>query len=365
MSFLILDRLSKSFGAVKVFDGLSLAVAKGETVAICSPSGSGKTLLLRLIAGIYEPDAGEILIDGKAVTGLAPDARGIGMAFQNFALYPHLTAFENIASPLRARGVAEAELTRRVGRVAEILKIGHVLRHLPRELSNGQKQRTALARAIVADARLLLLDDPLRNVDAKLRYEMRHELPRVLREFEATVLYVTQDFREAMALGRRIGVLHGGGFVQVDRPQRIYADPETVEVARLFGDPTINLYDSELAGGAVSLLGLTLGLPGAADGGRRPCRVGVRPEHVELDAGGEAAPDGGAGGLPVTIEAVTPLNQNAVLLLQAAGGGEILASTTLQRAEALARGPRRAIARVRPEHLLLFDRDSGARIRTG
>lgn len=361
MAFLTLDRLSKSFGTFKVFDGLSLSVAKGETLAICSPSGSGKTLLLRLIAGIYEPDEGEIVIDGRPVTGLAPDVRGIGMAFQNFALYPHLTAFENVASPLRARGVGEAELTRRVERVAGILKIGHVLKHLPRELSNGQKQRTALARAIVADARLLLLDDPLRNVDAKLRYEMRHELPRVLREFEATVLYVTQDFREAMALGQRIGVLLNGGFVQVDRPQRIYADPETVEVAQLFGDPTINLYDAELADGGVSLLGRRLELPGAPTTAH-PCRVGVRPEHIRLAATGEA--DVGDG-LPVTIETVTPLNQNAVLLLHTPAGGEILASTTLQRAEALARGPREAVALVRPENLLLFDRESGARIRTG
>ncbi|MPZ12434.1 MAG: ATP-binding cassette domain-containing protein [Kiloniellaceae bacterium] len=361
MSFLILDRLTKSFGALKIFDGLSLSVNRGETVAICSPSGSGKTLLLRLIAGIYEPDAGEIVIDGRPVTGLAPDARGIGMAFQNFALYPHLSAFENIASPLRARSVAAPEIERRVRRVAEILKIGHVLQHLPRELSNGQKQRTALARAIVADARLLLLDDPLRNVDAKLRYEMRQELPRVLREFEATVLYVTQDFREAMALGQRIGVLCDGGFVQVDRPQRIYSDPSTIEVARLFGDPTINLYDSQLADGVVSLLGLGLALPGCAGAARRPCRVAVRPEHVQIAVNGEA---GERAGLPVTIEAVTPLNQNAVLLLHTAAGDELLATTTLQRAEALACGPREAVALVRPEHLLLFDRATGARIRT-
>lgn len=361
MNFLILDKLTKSFGALKIFDGLSLTVNKGETVSICSPSGSGKTLLLRLIAGIYEPDAGEILIDGTPVTGLAPDARGIGMAFQNFALYPHLSAFENIASPLRARNYTAAEIERRVQRVAEILKIGHVLRHLPRELSNGQKQRTALARAIVADARLLLLDDPLRNVDAKLRYEMRQELPRVLREFDATVLYVTQDFREAMALGHRIGVLCNGGFVQVDRPQRIYRDPNTIEVARLFGDPTVNLYDSELAGGTVSLLGLNVSMPGGrADGARRPCQVAVRPEHVHVAVNGEA---GETAGLPVTIEAVTPLNQNAVLLLHTATGGEILATTTLQRAETLARGPREAMALVRPEHLLLFDRATGARIR--
>ncbi|MGF1608330.1 MAG: ABC transporter ATP-binding protein [Kiloniellales bacterium] len=358
MSYLVLDRLTKRFGRETLLDGLSLAVEKGETVAICGPSGCGKTTLLRLIVGIHDPDQGEVLIDGKPVTHLVPDARGIGMAFQNFALYPHMTAFENIASPLRARHLATSEIEARVHKVAQILKIDHVLSHLPRELSNGQKQRTALCRAIVADASVLLLDDPLRNVDAKLRYEMRHELPRVLAAFQATVLYVTQDFREAMALGQRIGVLLNGRFVQVDRPAQVYADPESIEVARLFGDPTINLYDSRLEQGAVSLFGHRVPLAnghGALSG--RDCVVGIRPEHVRLSH------EGGNAAIPVTLEAVTPLNQNTVLLLHPTGGGELLASAPMQRADRLAAGPRQVFAAIDPGDLLLFDRASGARIR--
>src|SRR5262245_36982540 len=207
MSQIALDNLAKSFRTGPVFQDLSLAAEKGEIVVVFGPSGTGKTVLLRLIAGVEGPDAGTIRLEGRDVTEAPPETRGVGMAFQNFALFPHMTAFDNIASALTAHHAAAQTIRSKVDAVAKLLKISHVMQHQPRELSNGQKQRTALARALVADPKILLLDDPLRNVDAKLRYEMRLELPSLLRRGAAAVLYVTQDYREAMAIADRIAVL--------------------------------------------------------------------------------------------------------------------------------------------------------------
>src|SRR5216684_6623768 len=245
MARLEIKSVGKTFGPVRPANGLSLAVEPGEIVAVFGPSGSGKTVLLRMIAGMFEPDEGDILIGGRSIVGAAPERRGIGMAFQNFALFPHMTARANIASGLRTKAGDGSAGSSKVQAISRLLKIGHVLNHSPRELSNGQKQRTALARALVGDPDILLLDDPLRNVDAKLRYEMRLELPALLKRAGSTVLYVTQDFKEAMALGDRIAVLLDGQIAQCDTPARTYAEPASVGVARLFGDPTLNLVEVE------------------------------------------------------------------------------------------------------------------------
>jgi multiple sugar transport system ATP-binding protein len=352
MSYLVLESLTKRFGRETVLEDASLAVEQGETVVVFGPSGCGKTVLLRLIAGIHEPDAGAIRIDDRTVTHLAPEDRNVGMAFQNFALYPHMSAFDNIASPLRARGLTAAEVTRRVEEVATLLKIEHVLGHLPRALSNGQKQRTSLARSLAPGPAVLLLDDPLRNVDAKLRYEMRLELPRVLKAFNATVLYVTQDYKEAMALGHRVAVLMGGRFVQVDQPARLYTRPVSRDVARLFGDPTINLYEAHAESGAIELFDTQFAVPAPSG----PCVVGIRPEHVEV--GMEQRP----GAIPVELDAVTPLNVRAVLLLKTRDGQEILATCWEDEAARFPRGHRAVWATLRPDDLMLFDAASGARL---
>ena len=250
MPQLVLSRLSKSFKSGEVLKDISLEAEKGEIVVVFGPSGTGKTVLLRLIAGVEQLDAGSIELEGRDVTEAAPESRGIGMAFQNFALFPHMSAYDNIASALTARKASAQTIRTKVEAVAKLLKISHVLQHQPRELSNGQKQRTALARALVADPHILLLDDPLRNVDAKLRYEMRLELPALLKASGSTVLYITQDYKEAMALGDRIAVLLDGSLVQVATPADIYREPATLGVARLFGDPTLNLIAIEPAAAA-------------------------------------------------------------------------------------------------------------------
>jgi multiple sugar transport system ATP-binding protein len=361
MTDLVIENLSKTYEKTAILDSVSIAVGAGETVVVCGPSGGGKTVLLRLVSGVVEPDAGEIRIAGRSVLGLGPEQRDVGMAFQNFALYPHMTAFENIASPLRARGLVETEIKRRVGEIAGLLRIEHVLGHTPRELSNGQKQRTSLARSLVRGPGVLLLDDPLRNVDAKLRYEMRLELPRLLRNFGSAVLYVTQDYREAMALGDRIAVLRAGRIEQLAPPTAIYGEPESVEVARLFGDPTINLYPVEPEQGeeasVVRLFGRPWRLPrmkGAVMA--RDCIVGLRPEDIRISS--EAQP----AAVPFELEAVTPLNVRGVLYLRGPQGEELLATVPEREIGRFGRGHRRVWIEIPAERLHLFDRQSGLRI---
>lgn len=352
MPHLELASISKSFKSNKVLDDISLAADAGEIVVIFGPSGTGKTVLLRLIAGVEEPTAGTICIDDQDMADVAPEHRDVGMAFQNFALFPHLDAFENIATPLRARAQSAAQIKEGVARVARLLKIDHVLSHAPRQLSNGQKQRTALARALASSPKLLLLDDPLRNVDAKLRFEMRLELPRLLREAKSTVLYVTQDYKEAMALADRIAVLAHGKFVQVATPEEIYRHPATVNVARLFGDPTINLFETVVGEGAtIGLAGETVEIDKAHAGLKgRSVTFGVRPEAVAL---------GDGAGLRARVMAVTPLNERTVLLLQTKGGAELLASLP-SSSPAIPKAESEVTISFNPIGSHLFDRETGA-----
>lgn len=359
MALLEISGLGKSFKTGPAVDGLDLAVDAGEIVAVFGPSGAGKTVLLRLVAGIHEADRGRVVIGGQDVTRDSPEARGVGMAFQNFALFPHMSAFDNIATGLTAHTRSAAAIKTRVDTVAKMLKISHVLGHRPKELSNGQKQRTALARALVAEPQILLLDDPLRNVDAKLRYEMRLELPNLLRRSGAAVLYVTQDYKEAMALADRIAVILKGRIVQIASPEVIYLSPASVEVARLFGDPTINLLPVEVArngsGATVTLANTRLALgEGYEAVAGRPCMLGLRPENLAI---GE---EGGEDAVPVDILAVTPLNERVVLLLRTLDGREILASAAEPPLGGRTQG--RAYLSFDAQAALLFDRETGLRL---
>lgn len=356
-----LTNVVKSFKGETVLDGISLEVATGETLVLFGPSGAGKTVLLRLIAGVIDPDEGRIAVNGHDMAGVEPEERGIGMAFQNFALFPHMDAHANIASPLTARRRNSATIKHRVGEVARLLKIDHVLSHKPKELSNGQKQRTALGRALAGEPSVLLLDDPLRNVDAKLRFEMRLELPRLLRDQRATVIYVTQDYKEAMALGDRIAVLSGHGIEQIGTPEEIYLRPASTAIARLFGDPAINLLDvvpdRGPDGPRVQLSGADVPLDqGYAGSIGRDCILGIRPEAIRF------AEAGAAGAFQVEIEAETPLNEKTVTLAQTAQHREILISRP-----AGAPGPDRGTAWIAMDMAgaPLFDRATGRRIQPG
>ncbi len=361
MAFLEIEQISKAYGAKQVLDELSLSVEAGECMVVFGQSGCGKTTLLRALAGMVEPACGAIRMNGEDITRFSPDRRNIAMAFQNFALYPHMSAFENIASPLRASKIAPGEITRRVVEIAELLRIDHVLAHLPRELSNGQKQRTTLARSLIRRPPLILLDDPLRNVDAKIRNEMRFELPRLLRSFNATVLYVTQDYREALALGDRIGVMVGGRFAQIGDPRSVYRAPKSERIARLFGDPPINLFNvspmhTKDGGVCVAIGGTQIALPPEVRLPAANLTLGIRPEHVGLSF------DPASQGLPVSVEAVTPFNVRTVALLKMHDGTEILASQPENDALLATREHRAGFARLDLKHALFFDGASGARL---
>ena len=328
MSYLDLDNLSKSFKDDKIISNLNAKIEKGEFFVVFGPSGSGKTVLLRLLSGIMMADSGEIKMDNQIINELHPEERDVSMAFQNFALYPHMKAYENIASPLRAKNknMPENEIHEKVNEIANLLKIGHVLNQFPKELSNGQKQRTSLARSLVDKPSVVLLDDPLRNVDAKIRFEMRLELPKVLKEFNTTVIYITQDFREAMALGDRIAVLYDGKFNDIDSPKNIYQNPSSLTTAKLFGDPTINNFDATIKKQdgfvEVDVNGEIFNLKRNTEIQDGKCIVGIRPEDIVLSN------DHSENSIEVEFRTKTPLNLRIVFLVRLKNGLELLCSTT-------------------------------------
>jgi multiple sugar transport system ATP-binding protein len=360
-----LDRVSKQLGRQQVLDDLSLEVKVGEFLVIFGPSGVGKTTLLRLIAGVMQPDGGDIYLNQRLVTDVEPEFRDVAMAFQTFALYPHMSAFDNIASPLRAHGMEETEIERRVNDIAELLKIRHVLAHAPGALSNGQKQRTALARSLVREPSIVLLDDPLRNVDAKLRYEMRLELPQILHRYKATMIYVTQDFKEAMALGDRVAVLLDGKVRQIGTPEDIYRRPHDAQVAQLFGDPPINTISVQPTNGE-DLEPTTVRL-----GGRdwpaptcpkelvgHDCLMGLRPEDIIVFDG----PTDDS--VPMRLEAVLPLNVRTALALRSEEGAKLIATIWDVRAD-LDEAERRKqtfYAHLDLSHAVFFDHEHGRRL---
>lgn len=328
MSYLDLDNLSKSFKDDKIISNLNAKIEKGEFFVVFGPSGSGKTVLLRLLSGIMMADSGEIKMDNQIINELHPEERDVSMAFQNFALYPHMKAYENIASPLRAKNknMPENEIHEKVNEIANLLKIGHVLNQFPKELSNGQKQRTSLARSLVDKPSVVLLDDPLRNVDAKIRFEMRLELPKVLKEFNTTVIYITQDFREAMALGDRIAVLYDGKFNDINSPKNIYQNPSSLTTAKLFGDPTINNFDATIKKQdgfvEVDVNGEIFNLKRNTKIQDGKCIVGIRPEDIVLSN------DPSENSIEVEFRTKTPLNLRIVFLVRLKNGLELLCSTT-------------------------------------
>jgi multiple sugar transport system ATP-binding protein len=237
-------------GVVRAIDNVSLATEEGEYLVLLGPSGCGKTTLLRTIAGLEQPTSGDVLIDGDVVTGLPPRARSIAMVFQSYALYPHKTVLGNIVFPLRAHGMPSGERDKRARKAAELLGIDHLLERKPRQLSGGERQRVALARALVREPQVFLLDEPLSNLDAKLRASARDELKRFQDDIGTTTIYVTHDQVEAMGLGDRIAVLNQGTVRQVGHPVEVYDDPADTFVATFIGSPPMNLvpHDGVLVG---------------------------------------------------------------------------------------------------------------------
>jgi len=305
VSDLKITGLHKHYGTYHAVKGIDLEVPSGEFTVLVGPSGCGKSTLLRTIAGLEEASAGTVEIGGKDVTWARPRDRDIAMVFQNYALYPYLNVYENIAFGLRARRVASAEVDKRVKRAADMLGIAQLLLRFPRELSGGQRQRVAIGRAIVRDALLFLFDEPLSNLDAQLRDDMRVEIKRLHQELGRTIIYVTHDQIEAMTLADRIALLRDGKIEQLGAPLDLFERPATRFVAGFLGSPKMNFLPATIETGAVTLRdGTRLALPAereAPDG--QAVILGLRPQHI-AKAGPSAAP--GHVQLPSTIELVQP-----------------------------------------------------------
>jgi len=286
MAAIEFDHVTKRFpdGTVAV-DDVELEVRDGEFMILVGPSGCGKTTALRMVAGLEEITSGEIRIGDRVVNGLEPKERDVAMVFQNYALYPHMTVRENIAFPLKMQRLPKHEVRSRVDEAARLLGLEDFLRRKPRELSGGQRQRVAMGRAIVRHPQAFLMDEPLSNLDAKLRVQMRAELVKLHRRLGATTLYVTHDQTEAMTLGQRVAVLDHGVVQQIDTPQRLYRHPANTFVASFIGSPPMNFLEGVLVDGAISAGGYRLELPGPV---RRRLRngvgkviAGVRPEDFQ------------------------------------------------------------------------------------
>jgi multiple sugar transport system ATP-binding protein len=318
---LAISDLHKRFGAVEALRGVMLTVQAGEFYAILGPSGAGKTTLLRCIAGIEHPDSGRIMIGGRDLTDVPVRARDTAMVFQTFALYPHLSTFENLAYPLREMRLPREEIRRRVGEIAEMLRLTHTLARKPGTLSGGEQQRCAIGRALIRRPKLLLLDEPLTNLDAKLRHDTRAEFKRLHRELgTTTIVYATPDQLEALSMGARIGVLRHGRIVQVGTPAALYERPDDDFVASLVGDPPINLVSATLrADENIELPFMSISAtPWKAALREFPAgtqlRVGLRPQAMWPTEGPASGPR-----FPARVHLTEPLGDVTILNLLAPG----------------------------------------------
>jgi len=314
MSSLELKGIVKRFGGFTAVDHVDLSVAEGEFIVFVGPSGCGKSTLLRLIAGLEQISGGELLIDGKRMNETPPAKRGIAMVFQSYALYPHMSVERNLGFALETSGLPKTEIAERVGKAARFLQIDHLLARRPAQLSGGQQQRVAIGRALVRSQKLFLFDEPLSNLDADLRMEMRVEIARIHGELGATTIYVTHDQLEAMTLADRIVVLKDGKIAQAGPPMELYNRPANRFVAGFIGAPRMNFLDGASAttpnGSSVSVLDRSFELHDISHDGK--VTIGVRPEHLLLGAGDIQ--------LPAHIQLVEPLGGEALVHARVASG---------------------------------------------
>jgi ABC-type sugar transport system ATPase subunit len=343
------EKVRKAFGSAVAVRELDLAIRGGEFVSLLGPSGCGKTTTLRMLAGLEFPTSGTISIGGQVVNEVAPGARDVAMVFQSYALYPHMTVAENIAYPLKKRGVAKTEREERVRRVAETLHLGQLLPRKPRQLSGGQQQRVALGRALVRDPRVFLLDEPLSNLDAKLRAHMRAELIELHRRIRRTFVYVTHDQLEAMTMSDRIAVMHEGMLQQFGTPSEVYNRPANLFVAGFIGAPAMNLLRGRAADGAFAHAAFRLPFAGAAPTTGQDLTIGIRPEDVTI----------GTGPFVARVRLVEPTGHEQIAQIGIEGGDTLTiradAETPLAVGEILNWG-------VRAARLHLFDAEAGLRV---
>ena len=384
MARIVLDGVSKVFGSdVVAVDDVSFEIAPGEFMVLVGPSGCGKSTILRLIAGLEDVTAGEIYVGDDLVTDLRPKERDVAMVFQNYALYPHMTVEQNIGFGLRLHHTPKDEARARVAQVAKVLGLGKLLARKPYELSGGQRQRVAMGRAMVREPKAFLMDEPLSNLDAKLRVQMRAELARLHERLATTTVYVTHDQVEAMTLGHRVAVLKDGTLQQLDTPQRLYREPANLFVAAFMGSPPMNLVEAKVSGRQVTFGGYELPVVGpvelgAYDGGT--VILGIRPADFQ-DRALWHEPDHPV--VAITVDVVEDLGSEVNLLfmvdappvetddtlaaagdedtvpLLGEGGSQFCARVDARTA---ARAGRKAELAVDPERFHFFDPTTGRRI---
>jgi ABC-type sugar transport system ATPase subunit len=370
MAELRLENLSKSFkGGIEALNGISFEVADREAVFLLGPSGAGKTTTLRLVAGLEIPNAGSIRIGGRDVTDWQPRERNLAMVYDKHSLFPHLTVFENLAYPLRNRKLREAEIRSRIATVTETLQVSELLDRYPSQLSGGQMQRVAIGRALVRDANVYLLDEPISHLDAKLRARMRVEFKRLQRDYRATMLYVSHDQLEAMTMADRIVLINRGRIEQIAPPQHLFDCPETLFAATFVGEPAMNTFAAELSeenGG----FGLYIGksrialdrewfMTGVSISAEADYLVGIRPQHITLAEAGEKGPNIVHG----KVFAVEVLGSRMIFDVEAEDTlVRVLASTDVGRRHSQEIGAPIAF-RIAPDFLYLFDARSGRTVR--
>ena len=354
MATLELSGVRKNFGGVEVLKQIDLSLADGEMLVIVGASGCGKSTLLRMVAGLETPSAGQVLLDGRDITRVDPAARDIAMVFQNYALYPHMTVFDNMAYGLKIRGLAREDIAARVQEAAGLLGLGELLARKPRQLSGGQRQRVAMGRAIVRHPKLFLFDEPLSNLDATLRVRTRAEIRRLQKRLGVTSLYVTHDQVEAMTLGDRLLVLHQGRPSQFATPMEIFERPADTYVASFIGAPAMNFLPAVLAEGGTAarldsgpLLRFVDGRRDGADG--RALTIGVRPEHIAL----------AADGIPLRVDLVEPLGSESLVHGRLAAPGE---TALVVKLAGKAPGDEVLHVAFPPDALHVFDAGTGLRL---
>ena len=322
MANLKLQAVTKSYdGKNQIIQSIDLDVADGEFIVMVGPSGCGKSTLLRMVAGLERTTSGDIYINDQRVTELEPKDRGIAMVFQNYALYPHMSVFDNMAYGLKIRGFGKAQILARVEEAARILELGPLLKRKPRELSGGQRQRVAMGRAIVREPAVFLFDEPLSNLDAKLRVQMRLELQQLHRRLRTTSLYVTHDQVEAMTLAERVIVMNKGIAEQIGTPSEVYRRPASLFVASFIGSPAMNLLPGQLTTDGTSLVmeeGFELPLPvPRPEWGGRELTVGIRPEHIHLTEDQQT-------GIPMVLNTLELLGADNLAHGKLAGSGVVV-----------------------------------------
>jgi multiple sugar transport system ATP-binding protein len=301
--------IRKAFGKTQVLHGISLDIADGEFMVLVGPSGCGKSTLLRMLAGLEDIGGGTISIDGREVNEVESKDRDIAMVFQSYALYPHMTVAENMGFSLRLRDEQKALIESRVAQAAKILNLDPYLHRYPRELSGGQRQRVAMGRAIVRDPKVFLFDEPLSNLDAKLRVAMRAEIKALHQRLKTTTVYVTHDQVEAMTMADRIAVMNEGRIEQLGEPLELYDRPANLFVAQFIGSPAMNVFEGTYRNGAVEALGARW--PSSTQAGEgQSVKYGIRPEHLQI---------GGTGGIAAEIEVIEPMGAETELLVKVQG----------------------------------------------